>query len=93
MTSESTLNAGFASAIAGGGRWRPVLQALLVGALLGAAATEIARAGFPRAAAATETRAAAVEWPAREIPREWRWRGPSYPVERMFPRPRDGALR
>ena len=93
MMGESTLSSGLASAIGGGGRWQPLLAALLAGTLLGVVASELARATFPRPAAEPAARAAAVEWPEREIPAEWRWRGPDYRIERMFPRARAATRR
>jgi hypothetical protein len=91
MTSETTLDPGFARGARWAPRWGPVLLALLTGLWLGSEASNLAGAAMRWTAAAREPAAAEPAWWVRELPSEWRWEGRHYRFDRMFPRPRPAA--
>jgi hypothetical protein len=91
MTSETTLDAGFARGARCAPRWGPLLLALLIGVWLGSEAGNLANAAIRWTAAEREPAAAEPGWWVRELPSEWRWEGREYHFGRMFPRPRPAA--
>jgi hypothetical protein len=70
----------------GGFRWTPVLAALAIGGLLGAGAMDLSDSVAARISASREPTAVVKEWPARPLPREWRWSPPTVKYEHMYSR-------
>lgn len=87
MTSETTLSGGLARH-PGAAKWGPLGLGVLLGLLLGAAASELAIGRARGGASTPEPAAVERAWPVRELPREWRWAGPRYDFDRMFRRSR-----
>jgi hypothetical protein len=64
-------------------RWTHLAAALAIGALMGSALTAVAADRIYDAHHPTEV-ASVREWPAREIPPEWRYRIRPVPYEHMY---------
>jgi hypothetical protein len=64
--------------------WKSLAIAVLIGAFLGTVVATVTERQLLHPASALETAPVAVEFPAREIPREWRGARKAIAFEHMF---------